>query len=61
MRRQIVRDVPLWSEFIRQEAGRFGYPYIDMAGDFAARLNEAGALLTANPPGLSAKINGTGG
>ena len=61
MRRQIVRDVPLWSEFIRQEAGRFSYPYIDMAGDFAARLNEAGALLTANPPGLSAKINGTGG
>jgi hypothetical protein len=48
MRRQIVHDVPLWSEFIRQEANRFGYPYIDMTGDFSSRLQEAEAMLTDN-------------
>lgn len=48
MRRQIVHDVPLWSEFVRQEAGRFGYPYIDTSGDFAARLQEAAAVFTAD-------------
>lgn len=42
-RRQIVQDVPLWSNFIRQEADRFGYPYVDMVGDFASRLSEAEA------------------
>ena len=48
MRRQIVQDVPLWSEFVRQEAGRSGYPYIDTRGDFAARLRETEAeLITA--------------
>lgn len=41
MRRQIVQEVPLWSQFIRQEAKRFGYPYVDMAGNFAQRLREA--------------------
>ena len=46
MRRQIVLDVPRWSEFIRQESERVGQPYFDMAGDFAQRLNEADALLT---------------
>jgi len=46
MRRQIVRDVPLWSEFIRRESERFGYPYSDMIGDFSQRLDEAKALLT---------------
>ena len=48
MRRQIVHDVPLWSEFIRQEANRFGYPYIDMIRDFSSRLQEAEAILTTN-------------
>jgi hypothetical protein len=43
--RQIVQDVPLWSEFVRQEAGRFGYPYVDMSDDFPLRLGEADALL----------------
>jgi 2-phosphoglycerate kinase len=43
LRRQIVLDVPLWSNFIRQEADRFGYPYVDMAGDFGSRLSEAEA------------------
>lgn len=47
MRRQIVHDVPLWSEFIRQEANHFGYPYVDMTGDFSSRLQEAEAMLTA--------------
>jgi mannose-6-phosphate isomerase-like protein (cupin superfamily) len=50
-RRQIVQDVPHWSEFIRQEAARLGYTYIDMAGDFNAHLMEAEAFL----------INGLGG
>ena len=47
-RRQIVHEVPLWSEFIRGEAKRFGYPYIDMSGDFSSRLQDAEAVLTAN-------------
>ena len=47
MRRQIVHDVPLWSEFIRQEANHFGYPYIDMTGNFSSRLQEVEAMLTA--------------
>jgi hypothetical protein len=45
-RRQIVHDVPLWSEFVRQEAARSGYPYVDTSDDFAARLDEAERLLT---------------
>jgi 2-phosphoglycerate kinase len=49
-RRQIVHDVPRWSAFIQQEAGRFGYPYIDMSNNFAARLQEAAALLILKPP-----------
>ena len=44
-RRQFAADVPLWSEFVRQEAARFGYPYIDMSDDFALRLLEAEAAL----------------
>jgi hypothetical protein len=44
LRRQIVQDIPRWSDFVRQEAGRFGYPYVDMAGDFASRLSETEAL-----------------
>ena len=46
-RRQIVRDVLVWSEFICQETERFGVPYIDMTGDFSSRLQEAEAILTA--------------
>ena len=45
-RHQIVNDVRLWSKFIRQEAKRFGIPYIDMIGDFSSRLQEAEAILT---------------
>jgi len=46
MRRQIVYDVPLWSEFIQREAQRLGYRYVDMRDDFPSRLNEAEAILT---------------
>jgi len=48
MRRQIVRDVPLWSAFIQQEAERFGYQYVDMTDGFPARLNQAEAVLTGS-------------
>ena len=47
-KRRIVHDVPLWSEFIRQETERFGYPYIDLTGDFPTRLQEAEAILTTD-------------
>jgi len=49
MRRQIAQDVPLMSEFFREQAERSGYPYIDMVSDFPQRLHEAEAVLT---PGL---------
>src|SRR5579872_5925747 len=45
-RRQIVEDVPRWSAFIRQEADRFGYAYVDTASDFFQRLAEAESVLT---------------
>ncbi len=45
-RRQIIQDVPRWSAFIRQEAERFGYAYVDMADDFFQRLIEAEMVLT---------------
>jgi 2-phosphoglycerate kinase len=47
MRRQFAQDIPLYSQFVRQEAERFSYPYVDMSNDFHSRLNEAEALLTA--------------
>lgn len=47
LRRQIAHDVPIWSEFVRREAEKFGYPYIDMIGDFHQRLVEAESRLTA--------------
>lgn len=50
MRRQIVKDVPLWSAFIQQQCEQFGCRYIDMAGDFAQRLHEAEAALMAQSP-----------
>lgn len=48
MRRRIADDIPLWSEFIMQEARQLGYPYIDMRFDFLSRLSEAEAVLTAD-------------
>ena len=47
MRRQIAQDVPQWSEFIRQESKRFGYPYVDTIGNFPQRLLEAEAVLAS--------------
>ena len=47
-RRQIVEDVPRWSAFIRQEAERFGYAYVDMVSDFSQRLAEAEMVLTSD-------------
>ena len=45
-RRQIAADVPIWSEFIRQEAERFHFAYVDTANDFPRCLEQAGAVLT---------------
>lgn len=47
MRRQIVADVPLWSEYIRQACEGSGYRYVDMADDFPGRLREAESVLTS--------------
>jgi hypothetical protein len=47
LRRQFAKDVPLWSEFIRQECEDFGYPYVDMANDFPNRLMQAESILTS--------------
>jgi hypothetical protein len=44
-RRQFAHDVPLWSEFIRQEAVAWNCRYIDMSDDFSSRLAEAEAVL----------------
>ncbi len=46
VRRQIAADIPRWSEFIRQEAERYGCPYIDMSDDFPSRIQEAEESLT---------------
>ena len=46
--RQIVAHVPMHSELVRREAERFGFPYLDMAGDFVARLRDADAALTGS-------------
>ena len=45
VKRQIVRDVPFWSEFVQQEAGRLGFPYFDTSDDFEPRIKEARARL----------------
>jgi 2-phosphoglycerate kinase len=47
IRRQFAQDIPLWSEFVRQESERFGYPYVDMSDDFPSCLSEADVILTA--------------
>jgi hypothetical protein len=46
-RRQMVGDVERWSGFIRQEAERLGFTYVDMVGDFSQRLTVAEMVLTA--------------
>ena len=46
LRRQIVQHVPMHSALVQREAECFGFPYIDMVGDFPSRLREANAVLT---------------
>lgn len=46
MRHKFAQDVPLWSDFVRLEAKRFGCPYVNMSDDFPLRLSEADTLLT---------------
>lgn len=46
LRQQIIQHVPMHSRMVQREAEQFGYPYIDMMGDFQARLREAAAVLT---------------
>lgn len=46
VRSRFAQDIPRWSEFIRQEAARFGFTYIDVSDDFQLRLSEAEAFLT---------------
>lgn len=46
-RRQIAKDVPIWSEFIRKESERFDFPYIDTAKGFHTQLAQAESFLTA--------------
>jgi hypothetical protein len=48
LRRQFTKDVPRWSEFIRQECESFGYTYIDTVNDFSQRLAYAESILTAS-------------
>ena len=48
IRRQFAGDIPQWSRFVRQEAERYGYPYVDTAVEFPARLDEAEGLLTGS-------------
>lgn len=48
VRSRLAQDIYLWSEFVRQEAERFGCTYIDMSDDFQLRLSEAEALLTTD-------------
>ena len=50
MRRQFAHDVPLWSDFIRQEAELWGCPSLDMGSDFPAHLEEAEVILTNRCP-----------
>lgn len=45
VRQQFAQDIPRWSAFVRQEAERFGCPYVDMSDDFESRLAEAEGLL----------------
>lgn len=45
MRRRFALDIPRWTEFVRQEARRYGCPFVDVSEDFSTRLVEAATLL----------------
>lgn len=44
-KRQIVHDVPRWSQLIADECAAAGCAYVDTSGDFAGQLAEAERLL----------------
>ncbi len=46
VRRQFAHDIPTWSEFVRKETLRFGFPYIDTSDDFRSDMDKAASLLT---------------
>jgi hypothetical protein len=48
LRRKFVRDIPRWNDYVRQEAEVYGFPYVDMIGDFPSRLDEAESMLVEN-------------
>ena len=48
LRRQFAKDVPVWSEFIRQECESFGYPYVDTVNNFPQQLVQAESLLSTS-------------
>ena len=48
LRRQFAKDIPRWSEFIRQECENFGCPYIDTVSNFPQKLAQAESILTAS-------------
>jgi hypothetical protein len=48
LRRQFANDVPLWSEFVRQECESYDYPYIDMVNIFSQQLVQAESILTGS-------------
>lgn len=45
-RRRFAQDIPRWSEFIRQEAERYRFPYVDTSDDFESRLKDAMEILS---------------
>ncbi len=45
-RRHLARMVPEWSAFVREEAERYGAPYIDTGGDFSRSLLDAENILS---------------
>ena len=46
VRREFAPDIPVWGDVIRQEAQRFGCPYVDVSDEFPSRLSEAQVILT---------------
>lgn len=47
VRRQMAAGIAAWSQFIQQEAERFGYAYVDTGEDFFERLKLAEEILAA--------------
>jgi 2-phosphoglycerate kinase len=45
VRARMSADIPMWSSFVRDEAKRYGLPYIDTSDGFESRLDDAVAEL----------------